>query len=314
MQRGDDAAMTPIFAGVARPQMEPPGVASMRGPSALRRRTLTRNHSHSYFTMFSLLPAELRFAVWRAAFEPRILRVNLHTRNSTVRSNSQLEILPVVTPSPGLARVTQPLRNLMSSCREARRELRAFLSDSLPIYYLRQQRNVPVPYSPELDLICYQELSDIILQDTHYTRDPNVPPRSSPVKSIAFDAEFIAHHLRTELATRSPYQSMGCFLEMMPSVRRIYIVDPDVHSLRDGYSFRVLAGRYGKMISLHQPPTSNPNVICPHEFEDLVETGQAFCDVLRNRHWQASKLKDQEIAVFVLSRSRTGRMAAQLYE
>ncbi len=314
MQRCDDAAMTPNFAAVARPQMEPPGVASMRGPNALRRQTLARNHSLSYFTLFSLLPAELRFAVWRAAFEPRILRINVHTRNSTVRSNSQLEILPVVTPTPGLARVTQPLRNLMSSCREARRELQAFLSDSLPIYYLRQQRTLPVPYSRELDLICYQELSDIILKDAHFTRDPNVPPRSFPVHSVAFDGDFIAHHLRTELATRSPYQAIGSFLEMMPSVRRIYIVDPDVHSLRDGYSFRVLAGRYGNMICLHQPPTSNPNVICPHEFQDLVETGQAFCDALRNRHWQVSKLRDQEIAVFVLSRSRTGKTAGPLYE
>ncbi len=130
------------------------------------------------------------------------------------------------------------------------------------------------------------------------------------MKSIAFDGDFIAQHLRpTSSSISSPYQALGFFFEMMPSVTRIFIVSSHVHSVRDGYPFRILGGRYGDMITLNQAPTSNPHVYCPPEFEDLVETGQAFCRALKKRQWQFSTLKDQEIAVFALSLTRTGKFS-----
>ncbi len=256
------------------------------------------------FHIFKLLPAELRAHIWTCAFEPQILRINLHTRDSTTEVPADRhEILPVVIPSRQLAGVTKSRRDLLQTCLEARTELLRFLPDCLPLEYLQDRRTIAIPYHRSLDLICYQYVSPIIFTRDTFTQATDLPPRCFPVQSIAFDEDFIDTYVDSSAPTSSPSQSIGRFLEMMPFVKRIYVVDTDVRSKRSAYPFRIMAGKYGNSISLHQEPKNNPNVLYPRDFYRTVEVGQELCAAIRQYPWQNSGMRDQEISVFVLSPS-----------
>ncbi|KAH8882325.1 hypothetical protein GQ53DRAFT_460915 [Thozetella sp. PMI_491] len=256
--------------------------------------------AHGAFTLFRRLPPELRAAIWRLAFEPRILRINVHARDGTAEQDAtHRDVVPVVAATPGLARATQTRRDLLRTCLESRAEMLRFMPDALPLAYVKERRVIRLPYHRRLDLICYQHVSHLVMRGASV--DPAGPPMSFPVESIAFDEDFVEAHFGAGARAGPNYTSIGPFLEMMPTVKRIYVVNASQETARGAYPFRIMTTKGGNWITLNQEPRINHHVWSHRHFYSIVDTGQEFCHAIREHDWRGPQMAQLDMTVFVMS-------------
>jgi hypothetical protein len=191
----------------------------------------------STFTLFPLLPMELRLKIWYFTFSPRILQYQLAT----------IHLIGIITAVPGdpdcyhqfssKSQSSQTLPMALQVCHESRsfaleHYILSFTSTSIPMI-LQDYPDIPprpVYYNPEIDIVAFDELQYVTRQvedlDSRNISAYGAAPAFKDVRRVLLtgddwetDAELLAQH--PWRATRLPKQRF--FTEFFTSLDEIWI-------------------------------------------------------------------------------------------